>query len=708
MSSEYRFLKARLRRELPELTDAYQAIPHSMEHSILVDDDLELLEPVDSRQSGPLLARVIAAAAGLIVVVGLAAAAIGTREPASATNFASQRTSAEADSVLKVNFDSEASPVATDPTPRGCVGNRVWDDHDGDGMQERGEPSMRGVTVKLWNEDGDIVSEKVARNGYFKLCGPVGSYRITVDVPAGYRVTSANQGPSDHKDSDADESGSIRLTVDRGRQRSKYDFGLTAIETEVTTSETNNRVVTVEPEPASATADNADSNSKPAPAKRNPERASRKASIPVADKPAAAERNSKQAPTQKSEPAETKRPAEDPAPVADVPAPAVADSPAASTPAADEPAPNVRKPERTATGKMRYGLWAEQREKEMFKVSDAAFVKLTSGVGRNSFNTLEENLEIIRLAREEDVALVVMFVPASLFSNPCKTANCSGSYNHAAYKTALNDWLDADPRLLKAIREAVRDDVIEYAYVVDEPSQKKRFSNKAFKNQYIDEHAKRYKEIFPGIKTTVRQQSRQFGLNHNGETSYGRDPHVFKHLDSVIAFAHPDRVGGVRKIGGNLSGPGSGSVISNWSDAEQRKIMHEWMEEDHKIQLSNGIPETLFGIQTVTSRTHSGVAINTRRNTPGGANHILMTSPRWVKNMAQAIAERGVAKPNDTSNIILQFRYDRAPGEDSYGKPLPSEWVQDLKKGDDYPIYNPKTMRESIQQVRNVVRKHGS
>jgi len=132
----------------------------------------------------------VAAVGGLIVVVGLAVAGSGASERASATDSVTQAANPE-NSVLQVGNDvvRVASDKPAKPSRfRGCVGNRIWDDRDGDGIQERGEPSIKGVTVGLWDEAGVLVSERVAANGYFSLCGPVGNYRLAVEVPEAIEV----------------------------------------------------------------------------------------------------------------------------------------------------------------------------------------------------------------------------------------------------------------------------------------------------------------------------------------------------------------------------------------------------------------------------------------------------------------------------------------------------------------------------------------
>lgn len=323
MNSEFEFLEARLRRQLPELTDAYgaDATPDVSEQSASpIDDEAELVQisqpAIDDRSPnrGSRLG-LMACAAGLVVAAGVGVALLGGQsdsssvDPATANpvttdsadesvGVAEEATAENKDSVLEVELDEESSSTtsaptddasddvaATEPDPtattaatvgvessantdeaetvelekdnvetsdeqpsnqessngdassetttsvasqeRGCVGNRVWNDLDSDGIQDPGEPGLTEITVELLDQAGERVAEKVLTNGYFSLCGPIGKARLVVEIPDGYSVVAADQGSSDHKDSDADENGSIELTIDQGRKRTRYDIGLT-------------------------------------------------------------------------------------------------------------------------------------------------------------------------------------------------------------------------------------------------------------------------------------------------------------------------------------------------------------------------------------------------------------------------------------------------------------------------------------------------
>ncbi len=115
------------------------------------------------------------------------------------------------------------------------LGDRVWLDTNGNGVQETGEPGVKDVTVQLSGITGAGVT--VSRNaitdddGFYRFddLAP-GTYTVTVVAPAGYVFTAANQGGDDTADSDADpntgvmsatvlESGEVDLTWDAGLYR---------------------------------------------------------------------------------------------------------------------------------------------------------------------------------------------------------------------------------------------------------------------------------------------------------------------------------------------------------------------------------------------------------------------------------------------------------------------------------------------------------
>jgi Cna protein B-type domain. len=115
------------------------------------------------------------------------------------------------------------------------VGNQVWLDTDGDGVQDSGELGVRGVTVQLSGTTGAGVTVSRSAitddNGFYRFddLAP-GTYTVTVVAPAGFLITAADQGSNDAIDSDADpttgamsatvlESGEVDLTWDAGLYR---------------------------------------------------------------------------------------------------------------------------------------------------------------------------------------------------------------------------------------------------------------------------------------------------------------------------------------------------------------------------------------------------------------------------------------------------------------------------------------------------------
>lgn len=102
------------------------------------------------------------------------------------------------------------TPTRT-PTPIN-IGNFVWDDLDGDGRQDVGEPGLSGVTVQLWNNAMNDLIDSTTTNGsgIYTVVAPVpGSYRVRVVLPGGMDQFSPkdNVSAGDLADSDINPSG---------------------------------------------------------------------------------------------------------------------------------------------------------------------------------------------------------------------------------------------------------------------------------------------------------------------------------------------------------------------------------------------------------------------------------------------------------------------------------------------------------------------
>jgi SdrD B-like domain/Secretion system C-terminal sorting domain len=135
------------------------------------------------------------------------------------------------------NRSLDAGIVST----RAALGNRVWDDLDGDGIQDAGEPGVAGVQVILYAADGTTVlgSTITDQNGNYLFANlNAGTYVVGVNaatLPTGTQFTQTNT-PGDNGDntnSDVATSGAtigktasivlaageVDLTIDAGIRR---------------------------------------------------------------------------------------------------------------------------------------------------------------------------------------------------------------------------------------------------------------------------------------------------------------------------------------------------------------------------------------------------------------------------------------------------------------------------------------------------------
>ncbi|MCB0120890.1 MAG: hypothetical protein KDE58_01540, partial [Caldilineaceae bacterium] len=133
-----------------------------------------------------------------------------------------------------------------DPAPLE-IGNRVWDDLDGDGEQDAGEPGLNGLTVTLQTPTGISTTITSGDGNYYFSVDAYTAYTLTVATPAGYELTAANaialdaanlfsnDAISDTIDSDAllfYDGGSQGATIlyttgSAGQNNHGLDFGFT-------------------------------------------------------------------------------------------------------------------------------------------------------------------------------------------------------------------------------------------------------------------------------------------------------------------------------------------------------------------------------------------------------------------------------------------------------------------------------------------------
>jgi protocatechuate 3,4-dioxygenase beta subunit len=118
------------------------------------------------------------------------------------------------------------------------LGDKVFEDTDGDGIQDAGEDGISGVTVTLTGagEDGqfdtaDDITESTTTdaNGEYSFTELTpGDYKVTFDRPEGYEFTDANQGDDDAADSDVDPITGMTqvVTLSPGEDNTTVDAGL--------------------------------------------------------------------------------------------------------------------------------------------------------------------------------------------------------------------------------------------------------------------------------------------------------------------------------------------------------------------------------------------------------------------------------------------------------------------------------------------------
>ncbi len=111
-----------------------------------------------------------------------------------------------------------------------AIGDLVWLDANGNGIQDGGESGISGVTVRLYNSANTLIATTTTGGDgsyAFTHLYP-GDYYVEFLAPAGYVFTAQNQGSDDAKDSDANPStGKTAITtLSEGETDNTWDAGL--------------------------------------------------------------------------------------------------------------------------------------------------------------------------------------------------------------------------------------------------------------------------------------------------------------------------------------------------------------------------------------------------------------------------------------------------------------------------------------------------
>jgi SdrD B-like domain/Secretion system C-terminal sorting domain len=129
------------------------------------------------------------------------------------------------------NMSIDAGYYSTQPAANvGAIGDRVWVDNNGNGVQDAGEPSVAGVTVTLYNNAGTVIATATTDiNGFYLFPGLTpGNYTVGFsNLPAGFGFSGQNKGGNTATDGDANTAtgrtqtvvvtgGTTNTTVDAG------------------------------------------------------------------------------------------------------------------------------------------------------------------------------------------------------------------------------------------------------------------------------------------------------------------------------------------------------------------------------------------------------------------------------------------------------------------------------------------------------------
>ncbi|HEX7308384.1 SdrD B-like domain-containing protein [Lentzea sp.] len=110
--------------------------------------------------------------------------------------------------------------------PTNSIGDFVWSDTNGNGVQDAGEPGLPGVTVKLSNG----ATTTTGADGKYLFQGlDDGTYSVCFTLPSGYAFSPRDAGGDDAKDSDADGATGCTATTTVGpgkRQDLTLDAGV--------------------------------------------------------------------------------------------------------------------------------------------------------------------------------------------------------------------------------------------------------------------------------------------------------------------------------------------------------------------------------------------------------------------------------------------------------------------------------------------------
>ncbi|MEE8523016.1 MAG: SdrD B-like domain-containing protein, partial [Thermoanaerobaculia bacterium] len=115
--------------------------------------------------------------------------------------------------------------------PAATVGDFVWEDDDGDGVQDIGETGLSGILVELRKDSDDslVDSDTTTAAGAYSITGiAADTYYLEFEAPAGFIFSPQGQGGDISLDSDPDpaDGRTASFTLTAAQTRSDLDAGL--------------------------------------------------------------------------------------------------------------------------------------------------------------------------------------------------------------------------------------------------------------------------------------------------------------------------------------------------------------------------------------------------------------------------------------------------------------------------------------------------
>ncbi|MFY1113169.1 MAG: SdrD B-like domain-containing protein, partial [Methanosarcinaceae archaeon] len=109
------------------------------------------------------------------------------------------------------------------------ISDFVWEDLNGNGLQDEGEPGIPGVTVNLYDcADNFVTTTTTDATGYYGFTAGPGDYYVEFIAPEGYEFTDQDEGTDDALDNDADPTTgkTVCTTLEPGENDLTWDAGL--------------------------------------------------------------------------------------------------------------------------------------------------------------------------------------------------------------------------------------------------------------------------------------------------------------------------------------------------------------------------------------------------------------------------------------------------------------------------------------------------